>query len=352
MRSTGDAGTVVDLRTEYERDPVAVAPDAPRFSWRVADAPSGARQTAYRVLVGRTRADVADGRGTIWDSGRVESDRSTNVTYDGTPLDGDTTYHWTVHVWNGDGDRLVADPATFATALADGSDWTGEWIGHQPGPGDSNGYRSRWSRDATGEWVQVDLGEPRDIAAVELHPASPFDAPVTPDGARVRSRPGFGFPDGYRIAAADDPAFDDARTVAERTDEPESDATGDPVVVDTDSDTVGRYVRVTATAPYTFAPDADAGYKPTFLPEDHRPWSVLALAALAVRDGAGGDLAAGAPVSASSSYEAAAWGRDRLVDGVYESAAAATAPRLRTEFDLGVDGATIDSARLHVCGLV
>jgi alpha-L-rhamnosidase len=161
---------------------------------------------------------------------------------------------------------------------------------------------------------------------------------------------GFGFPSGYRVEVADDPDFEDARTVVERSDE-ENPGT-EPVSIDADAD--GRYVRITATDLYEFDPvnppkaPRGAQIKPEYVGEERRPWRVFALAALAVRDPAGDDLAVGRPVAASSSVEEDAWGREHLVDGHYESRTAPGSPLLRTDVDLEKD---VKRARAHVCGL-
>jgi alpha-L-rhamnosidase len=72
------------------------------------------------------------------------------------------------------------------------------------------------------------------------------------------------------------------------------------------------------------------------------------LAALAVRDAEGTDLAVGADVTASSSRETGGWGREHLVDGVYESQLAATSPLLRTTVELSTP---VKRARVHVAAL-
>ncbi|MFC7143067.1 hypothetical protein ACFQMA_25035 [Halosimplex aquaticum] len=182
------------LGVEYERAPENVDPaGAPRFSWRLPTDRRDSRQTAYRLVVGRDRDAVAAGRGDLWDSGEVDSRRATNVAYDGPALAADATYYWSVKVWTdegepGEGESAWADPEPFSTALAP-EDWRGEWIAHQPGVGDTNGWRSRWrDPDAGGEaWVQVDLGASRDLAEVALHPADPVTVVRTPDGYAAAS---------------------------------------------------------------------------------------------------------------------------------------------------------------------
>ena len=221
------APTPTDLTVEYERAPGNVDPTEPvRFGWRLDTDRRGARQTAYRVVVGRDRERVASGRGDLWDSGRVDADRATSVAYEGPDVASDTTYYWSVKLWTDDGETPWADPTQFVTALEPG-EWRGEWIAHQPGPGDTNGWRSRWldpDDDGDEPWVQVDLGGERTVESVDLVPADPVTVVRTPDDYAVtpsgRDDPlvEFGFPDAYRVEVADEPAFESATVVAEVSD--------------------------------------------------------------------------------------------------------------------------------------
>jgi len=69
---------------------------------------------------------------------------------------------------------------------------------HPPVAG-HNGYHSAWAKSAdTAKWIAVDLGEPRPIEAIVLHPARPWDWPDTP---------GFLFPVRYRLEVSDTPDF-------------------------------------------------------------------------------------------------------------------------------------------------
>ena len=80
---------------------VAVTDATPELSWGFKDAEPGDRQTAYQVQIATTtelfKTDAPD----LWDSGRVESDRSLYVTYAGKPLPPGGTVYWRVRVWNG-----------------------------------------------------------------------------------------------------------------------------------------------------------------------------------------------------------------------------------------------------------
>ncbi len=320
----------------------------PRFAWRIADPEWGSEQAAYRVRVART-ADGFDNP--LWDSGRVASADSTDVPYGGPALAPDGRYWWRVTVWNDRGERSApSEPAPFRTAPE--PPWNAEWVG--PG-GDTNGFRTPfYDPDDGPAWVGVDLGESHSLAAVELHPAEPVGGPTTPDGAVVTARDtedsyngmtvaqgpvAFGFPEGYRVETADSPDFAAAETVVERA--AADDPRREPVVHDLD--TSARFVRVVATAPDTVGGDPDPR-----LETERDAWAVLALAALAVRDDEGEDLARGQPVLSSASVDSGAWGAEELTNGVHESRTGEGSPRLRREFSLSKP---VASARVHVAGL-
>ena len=124
-----------DLRVEYEREPDNLPSDGqpPRFSWEVSGGRRGASQTAYRLRVADSESALQNGDDNVWDSGMVESARSTGVEYDGEAFDPNATYYWTVRTW--DGTRTASEwsaPAPFSTALPTTDyEWEGSWIGRQ-----------------------------------------------------------------------------------------------------------------------------------------------------------------------------------------------------------------------------
>lgn len=346
-----------NLRVRYKSAPNNVPLDAPpRFSWAVDEPTWGCNQAAYRLLVARSREALFE-RAALWDSGRIDSSRSTDVAYRGPSLAPDTTYYWMVKVWNDNGEASdFSEPVAFSTAVGDS--WSGQWITRQPDQGDSNGYRSRWRAcdDDPTEWVQVDLGSPKEFVAVELYPAEPYDGATTPDGrsitaldtesgyadATVAQGPvAFGFPTGYRIEISNDPQFETAQTVVDETDTDQSAPRRDPVVHEIDT-VRARYIRVVATTLNEFTVRSD------HLREEYHPWRVFALAALAVRDETGTDVAQDRAVEASSSVESECWGRAKLTDGEYASTMVGQSPLFRTEFELTKP---VSRARAHFVGL-
>ena len=90
----------VALRCEHREDIPCIDDPAPRFGWALESATSAARQTAYRLIVADHADDVAAGRGTLWDTGRVESGETVEIVYEGRPLPCASECAWRVRVWD------------------------------------------------------------------------------------------------------------------------------------------------------------------------------------------------------------------------------------------------------------
>jgi alpha-L-rhamnosidase len=127
------------LRVEYLANPLAIDAPQPRLTWEfVQRGTRGARQTARRILVASRPEILAAGRGDVWDSGKVASAESVNVTCGGRPLRSRERVHWKVQAWD-DRDRPGpwSAPAEWTMGLLNKDDWTGGWIlGTSPSVGD------------------------------------------------------------------------------------------------------------------------------------------------------------------------------------------------------------------------
>ena len=89
-RPGGLVGPDRSLRCEYLVNPLGID-DAAAAAQLAAGCRSsrtarGQRQTAYQVLVASSRSLLEQEQGDCWDSGRVASDQSLHVPYQGQPL--------------------------------------------------------------------------------------------------------------------------------------------------------------------------------------------------------------------------------------------------------------------------
>src|SRR5215204_5204625 len=119
----------VGLRCEYRLDPLGIDEEIPRLSWALESEGRGQSQSAYRILVARSEGDLKAEENLLWDSGRVESDRSVGVEYEGEELRSGSRCLWKVRVWDGKGDpSSYGGPAVCEMGLLERSDWKGDWI--------------------------------------------------------------------------------------------------------------------------------------------------------------------------------------------------------------------------------
>ncbi len=146
---------LAELRCESLDNPLGIDTPRPRLSWVMETAPEspvvrGQRQTAYHILAASTPAILAQDRGDLWDSGRVNSDQSTNVEYGGRPLASGERCYWKVQAWDRDGKPTFwCDPATWSMGLLDAADWKAKWIGlkaEAPSPPEERRLPARYLR--------------------------------------------------------------------------------------------------------------------------------------------------------------------------------------------------------------
>jgi len=123
-------GPPIQLRCEYEVDPLGIDVEHPRLFWVVNDRRQGANQTAYRILVSEDESSVRRSVGDIWDSGKVTSNQSIQVVYDGASLVSGKRYYWTVQTWDNDNRPSVfSESAWWEMGLLEQDDWDASWIG-------------------------------------------------------------------------------------------------------------------------------------------------------------------------------------------------------------------------------
>lgn len=118
------------LRCDYRVNPLGIDTAAPRLSWTVVSSARGQSQTAYRILVADSAEALKAHRGTLWDSGKVQSDETISVVYGGTPLSSLAMCYWKVKVWDKDGvESPWSEPAQWQMGLLSESEWKAQWVG-------------------------------------------------------------------------------------------------------------------------------------------------------------------------------------------------------------------------------
>jgi len=125
-----DVLSPADLRCEYLENPLGIDMPKPRLSWKLDSSIRGQKQTAYRILVASSPEKLKSNIGDLWDTGKVESDQSIHVDYDGKPLESSTQSFWKVIVWDQDGNvSAPSESAIWSKGLLEPEDWKAKWIG-------------------------------------------------------------------------------------------------------------------------------------------------------------------------------------------------------------------------------
>lgn len=152
-----------NLRCEYLNDPSGIDVLKPRLSWILISSKPSLRnksQTAYQVLVSKSLAELNKDRGDLWNSGKVVSDQSINIHYDGTPLQSAMECFWKVRVWDDEGKvSKWSAPARWSMGLLKESDWKGKWIGLDEKSDEAGELKGTF-------WVWYPEGEPQKSAPV------------------------------------------------------------------------------------------------------------------------------------------------------------------------------------------
>lgn len=198
-RGPGTSGLhIVRTTVEYAGTLLGTDVERPRLTWELAAPGHGVRQRAYRVQVVRDRARW-DGR-KVWDSGKVVSDRTVGVAYDGPALLPRTRYFWRVRVWDADGRASRwSEPSWWETTLSEG-DWRARWIGADapPRPPSFEGASWIWAPGATSSdapegprWFRARLALPAgaDVRRAALVATADDDFTLYADGRRALHAP-------------------------------------------------------------------------------------------------------------------------------------------------------------------
>lgn len=124
-----DTVAVTGLHAEYRSTPqLGIDTRNPRLSWRIESSRRGTRQTACRILAGRSREDVLARIHLLWDSNWILTANSQFHEYAGLPLASRQRVWWQVVVRDEQEKETPSELHWFETGLLNRSDWTAKWI--------------------------------------------------------------------------------------------------------------------------------------------------------------------------------------------------------------------------------
>jgi alpha-L-rhamnosidase len=135
QKDIAPTGLMTDLLLHPEK--AVITNPSPKFSWIVSGSHDGVMQTAYQVVMASDLKVSGDGVFDVWDSGKVDSDRSTAIPFRGSALDENSSYWWKVRIWDQNGKvSSYSAPQRFNT-------------------GDLRGMQRNWPGES--RWVQMEV---------------------------------------------------------------------------------------------------------------------------------------------------------------------------------------------------
>jgi len=118
-----------NLRTEYKINPVGIDVQQPRLSWEITSDRSDVKQTSCQIRVAVTIEDLKSGNNLIWNTGKINSEQSIHVPYQGPALKSGQRVYWQVRIWDdNDSPSVWSEFAHWEMGLLFPSDWQASWI--------------------------------------------------------------------------------------------------------------------------------------------------------------------------------------------------------------------------------
>jgi len=121
---------VKQLICEYHTNPIGIDVLKPRLSWQIQSDGQDVMQTAYEIKV----TDQSSKGKLLWSSGKVESQQSVNVVYEGSALKSMQRVYWQVRIW--DNQKKVtawSESAYWEMGILESESWKASWIGSEVG---------------------------------------------------------------------------------------------------------------------------------------------------------------------------------------------------------------------------
>ena len=116
--------SISHLQCELLDAPLAIDNTTPHFSWKMTAQKNGMASTAYQILVATSTDKLNEEQADLWNSGKIQSDASQGIVYQGNPLTSRSMACWKVRVWNRDDIASSwSQPATFGIGMLNDQDW-------------------------------------------------------------------------------------------------------------------------------------------------------------------------------------------------------------------------------------
>ena len=118
------------LLVNSKENPSAIESEQPFFSWVVNAEGYNKSQSSYYILVASSEDQLNECDADIWNSEKINSEKSTFIKYNGAPLEAMTTYFWKVKIWDeANSESRWSETQAFQMGLMHDENWEkSQWI--------------------------------------------------------------------------------------------------------------------------------------------------------------------------------------------------------------------------------
>jgi alpha-L-rhamnosidase len=109
------------ITVELMEHPSGISIENPRFGWQLSSEQNGTSQSAYQII-------VSSSEGEVWNTGKITSNQSQLISYEGKPLKSGVRFEFTVTVWD-ENDRQSSTLTSYFETVPDPKELNAKWIG-------------------------------------------------------------------------------------------------------------------------------------------------------------------------------------------------------------------------------
>ncbi len=121
--------TLYDIKCGERVNPLGLDSSNIRFSWKIKSNRSNVLQSAYEIRVSNHIGSLKSNKDLIWKTGKVNTDQSIYIKYQGKELSSSTKYFWQVRIWDNQGNITPwSEVQYWETGLLKETDWNANWI--------------------------------------------------------------------------------------------------------------------------------------------------------------------------------------------------------------------------------
>ncbi len=168
--ATSNNLTAADLKVEYLSNPIGIDTVNPRLSWHVESGKRGQFQTAYQIIVASSQKILDSDTGDLWDTGKIMSDNTLHIKYQGKPLKSYQRCFWKVKVWDKNGvPSSWTKPSSWSMGILSENEWAGKWLGYTRKTENVSKEAKKWKQEAPSPVFRKTFSAKKEISYASLH---------------------------------------------------------------------------------------------------------------------------------------------------------------------------------------